>query len=297
MDDELLRSVYHFLFPSGRPAHTENCQYSDAVIALIELFRTGRQLSAFEAMNRGHWPIWTRRMAFPSYSQFNRRVKTEGVQRLIAELSEHFRLQLPQTDEKVVDGKPLLVGGFSKDPDARRGRVPGGWGRGYKLHAVVDSCGAVETWKVTPLNEGESTVAQSMLPCTELSGARVRADANYDSVVLYRLIADAGGRFIAPRRKPGTGLGHHPQHPDRIAAITDLEITDSGQREHERHRVRVEQIFGRMTMVAFGLWGLPPSVRRLDRVRRFVNAKVALYHAYIALTASPRTIGRRRKCA
>ena len=109
------------------------------MIVLIELFRALHQLSAAQAMRKKRWPLWLRRLKLPSYSQFNRRVKTAGVQAVIAEFSQHFRGLLPTTAEKACDGKPLLVGGFSKDPDAHNGKAPGGWARGYKLHAVVSN--------------------------------------------------------------------------------------------------------------------------------------------------------------
>lgn len=297
MDDELISAVYQYLFHNHRAKFTRDCKYCDAVIVFIELFRVGRQLSAQQAMNRRHWPVWTRRIAFPSYSQFNRRVKYERVGQHIAEMSRHFRDLLPKTDEKAIDGKPLLVGGFSKDPDARRGKAPGGWANGYKLHAVVDSAGAVETWHVTSLKAGEATVARTLLSNTDLRNARVRGDSNYDSVALYNIVADAGGRFIAQRRRSGTGLGHHPQHADRLRAIQELEATTDGLRRHCNHRIRVEQIFGRLTTVAFGLWSLPPSVRRLDRVRRYVDAKITLYHVYLVMKTGAQIPCQPRKCA
>jgi hypothetical protein len=96
---------------------------------------------------------------------------------------------------------------------AGRGRAAGGgWARGYELHAVVGACGAVGAFRVTPPDAGEATVARDVLPWSgacDLGGATLLADANYDPVALYAAVADAGGRLLAPRRKPGTGLGHH----------------------------------------------------------------------------------------
>lgn len=281
MDDELLRRVYHYLFCDGICPHTRRCRFSDALIVLIELFRVMGNLSAMQCLRRSGWPVWSRRLKFPSYSQFVRRAKSAAVQEQIIELSERCRARLSSGNEKVCDGKPLLVGGFSKDPDARTGKAPGGWGRGYKLHALVDAGGAVDSWEVTALSANEGRTAMTLVGQRDLRGTLLRADGNYDCVELYAAVARAGGRMLAPRRKPGTGLGCHPQHPHRLQAIQELEGTATGLKAHDKHRNRVEQIFGRMTMVPFGLWGLPPSVRRLPRVRRWVNAKVALYHLYL----------------
>ena len=122
-------------------------------------------------------------------------------------------------------------------------------------------------------------MAIGLLAGQDLADAIVRSDSNYDSHALYQTTADQGGRLIAPRKEPGTGLGHHPQHPDRLRAIAELEQPADGRCNHERHRIRVEQVFGQLT-TARGLWGLPPSVRRLRRVQRWVAAKIAPYHLH-----------------
>ena len=62
-----------------------------------------------------------------------------------------------------------------------------------------------------------------------------------------------------------------------------MESDDAGRAHHESHRIGVAQILGRLTTVHFGLWGVPAHVRRLTRVRRGVNAKIGLYHAYLVL--------------
>ena len=41
-----------------------------------------------------------------------------------------------------LDGKPLPVGGSTKDPDARYGRAAGVMAKGYKLHAVWSNRGS-----------------------------------------------------------------------------------------------------------------------------------------------------------
>ena len=282
MDDEL-HAVYRFLFPARTPVRTPGHTYPDAMIAWIELFRVGRHLSMRAAMQRRHWPLWMRHRPSPSYSQFKRRVATDAVQQLIQRVGDHFAACCPRTGDKAVDGKPLTVGGFSKDPDATRGHVPGGWARGYRLHAVIDAAGPIESWQITALHAGEATVAREVLRRLDLREATVRADANFDSNALYQQVATQGGRMVTPRRKPHTGLGHGRHHPDRLRAIAELEQTPGGKAAHDRHRVRIEQVFGRLSLLATGLWSLPPSVRRLSRVTRYVRSKITLYHAHLAL--------------
>src|SRR4029079_7628917 len=125
--------VYHRLFPSPSSVAGRRRTYSDAVVALVQLHAVRRGRSPRWAVDKRNWPLWARRLKFPSYSQLMRRLKTPQVGELVERLGGGPRGALPHGAEKLADGKPLLVGGFSKDPDARRGKAPGGWARGYKL--------------------------------------------------------------------------------------------------------------------------------------------------------------------
>jgi hypothetical protein len=288
MDDQLLLHVYHRLFDPGKVLRPAGCTFSDSIVVLIHFLATLRDRSAHWAVVKRNWPLWMRRLAAPSYSQLMRRLATPPALRLIDQLNDEFRAALPRGAEKVCDGKPLVVGGFSKDPDAGVGRLPGGgWGRGYKVHVVVDAAsGAVDAFAITRLGAGEPTVARERLVprLVDLRGSVLRGDSNYDSNPLYHAVAGRGGRLVATRKKPGTGLGHHGrQHPDRLRAIEELERSPAALRVHRRHRVRVEQGLAHLTNVPFGLAPLPNFVRRLRRVSLWVTAKVALYHLYLIL--------------
>lgn len=278
MDGERLHWLYHRLLHDPTLAHTRDCTYCDGLIALIYFYASLGNHSRAWACDRRNWPIWYTRLKLPSYSQFNKRLKTLSIAGLIQRINDELRAQLPHTSDKSADGMPMIVSGYSHDPDARRGKVPDGWARGYKLHALFDSCGAFDQFEVTALDAGEATVLRRLIARTDLRGVTLRADANYDSNPTYRCAADAGARLIAPRRKPKTGIGHHFQHPDRLSAIAELEQTEQGLRNHKRHRIRAEQSFALLSNLSFGLWALPNSVRRLTRVRLWVAAKILLYH-------------------
>lgn len=279
MDDQLLRYLYHHLFDPGKVRRAYGCVFGDSIIVLVYFFSVIRERSMRWAHDKENWPLWMRRLDRPSYSQLMRRLKTQAVKRLIAQLNLEFRRQLPDSDEKFCDGKPLTVGGFSKDPDTRSGKLPGdGWGRGYKVHVLVDACGAVDLFTVTALDGGEPTVMRRLVELAELDRKIIRADSNYDSNRLYAAVAKRGGRLIASRKKPGTGLGHGQHHPHRLLAIHQLEQSDESMRAHKRHRIRVEQALGHLTNVPFGLSPLPNFVRRLHRVALWVLGKITLYH-------------------
>lgn len=288
MDDQLLNVLYHRLYAPGKVPRPANCRYSDALVVLIYFLGVVRERSPRWARQPRNWPLWMRRLKPPSYSQLMRRLATPSVQDLIADVNAEARDRLPRAGEKVCDGKPLVVGGYSRDPDAAAGRLPGGgWGRGHKLHVIVDAAGgAVDAFELTALDAGEATVARRLVARAgpDLAGVLLRGDANYDSNPLYAAVAARGGRLVAPRKKPGTGLGHQPHHPHRLRAIDELERRGTGSaRAHKRHRIRVEQVLGHLTNLPFGLSPLPNFVRRRRRVARWVLAKIALYHLALIL--------------
>ena len=284
MDSELLRWLYHRLLHDPTLDHTAGCTYSLGLITLIYFYAVLLNRSPHWACDRHNWPVGYRRLRLPSYSQFNRRLKRPETGRLIGQINDELAQRLPHSDLKFVDGKPLTVSGFSKDRDATVGQVPGGYARGYKLHLLVDSLGRIEAFDVTGLQAGEPVVMRKMLQDRDLGGLLLRGDSNYDSNRLYRQVADDGGRLVASRKRPFTGIGHHPQHPDRLRAIRELERSPQSLREHRRIRAEVERRIGHLTNLPCGLWALPGFVRRRVRVRRWVSAKIALFHLYRVLT-------------
>jgi hypothetical protein len=287
MDGELLRWLYHRLLDDPNLARTPNCTYGDGLVALVYFFGALNGRSVLWASNQENWPLWCRRLKLPSCSQLNKRLKTLSILSLINQINIQLRERLGHGLEKVVDGKPLVVGGYSHDPDARLGKVPDGWARGYKLHVVIDiASGAIDGFAVTALDAGESTVLKQMIPTLQLCGVTLRGDANYDSNSTYQMVSQAGGRLIAPRRKPGTALGHQPHHPHRLNAIAELEGSPSISAAHKRSRNRVEQVLGHLTNLPFGLAPLPNFVRRLSRVSLWVTAKIILYHLHHVLIRS-----------
>ena len=56
-----------------------------------------------------------------------------------------------------------------------------------------------------------------------------------------------------------------------------------------RQRANAEGILGNLCGYGGGLAGLPPFVRRLHRVRRWVGGKIILYHARLRVRAARQT--------
>jgi hypothetical protein len=156
MDDQLLLHLYHRFFDDASAAARGRYVYGDGIVMLIYFLAVIRDRSPRWAWHRHNWPLWMRRLACPSYSQLLRRLKSASVQQRLMTLNRELRERLPQSKHKFCDGKPLVTGGFSKDPDGAAGVLPGnGWGRGYKVHVIVDACGAVDVFAVTSLAGGE----------------------------------------------------------------------------------------------------------------------------------------------
>jgi IS5 family transposase len=170
-----------------------------------------------------------------------------------------------------LDGKPLPVGGSTKDPDARYGRAAGTMAKGYKLHTVWSTRAMPEAWEITPMNTGETTVAQRLIPQLT-SGGYLLADGNYDSSALFDLAWQQGFQLVTPL--PKGEPGHVYQSPHRLRSIAMMK-TRYGERLY-RFRISIEEAYGNATSFAGGLSPLPAWVRGLDRVRTWVWAKLLI---------------------
>jgi hypothetical protein len=177
-----------------------------------------------------------------------------------------------------LDGKPLPVGGASKDREARPGRAVGGFARGYKLHAIWSTRVVPEVWELTPLNESEPQVAHGLIPQLT-AGGYLLADGNYDGSPLFDRAAGQGYQLVTPLPTGTPGGGHHYQSPHRLRSLALMQ-TPFGQALYAT-RIAVEQSFGHATAFGGGLAPLPAWVRGRDRVRTWVWAKLLINAARI----------------
>ena len=240
------------------------------------------------ACDRSHYGALFRPRRLPSVSQFTRRVKAPACQAILRHVHRQLAGCGVASPTGYFDGKPLLVGPVSKDPEAARGRVSGGFAKGYKLHAYVNERRRVVAWSVMPLNVAEQSVALELLPHLPpaVPGALDLADSNYDSAPLHKALAPLGRALLTPLKGQGRvgEAGHHPvtlrqMGAQRLEAVAAWRDHPDLVRHALKARNNVEGTFSVMA-VALGLGTtLPAFVRRLDRVRRWVGGKVLLYHA------------------
>lgn len=247
------------------PRHT----YSDRRIVEVLLWAALHDRPISWACQDAHWPGDLRPRPLVSQSQMSRRLRSFALQQLLTLLYAAQREQLPRGLLKFVDGKPLPVGGCSKDPDAKFGRAAGTIARGYKLVCIVDESGAVDAWRLGAMNLCEHHEAVFLLP--HIPETCLLGDTEYDKNHLYQAAAEHHIHLIAPAKRSAKSLGHRPHSPHRLAA-QQLLATEPG-RHLLATRPTVERSFGHATSFAGGLGPLPAWVRRPHRVALWVAAK------------------------
>lgn len=284
MEDELFREMYAIVRDAKPRPPSLRQEHSDATIALVLLWAAMCDRPISWAVQRRNLPRCWRPRRLPSNATMSRRLRTLGVLHLIERV---FHAVFDPRRQAMVqlallDAKPLTVGAYSKDRDARTGYVASGRkAKGYKLHLACDGSRNVLAFRIAPMNEAESVVARDLVPTLRGQGYLI-ADAAYDSNVLHTVTAAHNFRLIQPRRKPGGGLGGHNHHPDRLQAIALLEsprgTVSAFGRDLYRSRNDIEGFFGQLTNFGGGLTtGLPNWVRRPWRVTRWVTAKLIIY--------------------
>lgn len=259
-------------------------RFSDAQIVLMYLWSVAHDRPLYWACNRQNYHGPMRPRQLPSVSQFARRIKTDRCQRLLQNVND----QLAKSDHEPVmmlDGKALPVNGVSTDPDATRGYAHGGFIRGYKLHAIVDIHRRIKAWAVRPVSEHEITVAKELVKHVHMtSQSLMLADGAYDAAPLYELIASYGGFLLSPPRAATSDPRKlRAMSPARRQGLEVWEDHNDLARWIYRDRLGIERGFSALCTHADGLKPLPAWVRRLERVTRWVGAKIIIYHARMNL--------------
>jgi Transposase DDE domain len=230
--------------------------------------------------------------SLPSVSQFTRRIKSEDCQRILQWVHDRFAITPGQiADRLVIDGKPLLVSPVSGDRDARRGRISGGYGKGYKLHAIIDQNRRIVIWSVMGLNTDEKTVARELLPqalqrIALSNDALIQADSHYDSAPLHAdTIMPLGLTMLSPLSGQKEVDGKHRAAKLKKMPASRRELVQCWKTHPAlmhyllNSRGDIERTFGTFTCSADGLSSLPAWVRGINRVRRYVGGKIILYNA------------------
>lgn len=231
------------------------------------------------ATDPANWPDDLRPKRLPTPSTLSRRLRQPMALQIFIRAIRHVQRGLRRELYAAVDGKPLTVSRHSQDPDARFGRGAGGLSKGYKLHLIYSGNSRIEGFEVWPLNVDERVVARELIKQVQLHGYLL-ADSMYDDNKLHANCAARGVQLVAPRSKAGSGLGHRRHHPARLRSIEMLENPENTfGSELYASRLGIERMFGHWSSASYGLFTLPPWVRRLHRVKLWVAASLFVFAA------------------
>jgi len=282
MEHQLWNEIVRLLDALDKPRPRRAQTFTDARIVQVWYWAVIHDRPVSWACQRGHWPLHLRRRPLPCDGWMSRRLRTASVRALLAQLEQRVIAPTEPGVYWMIDGKPLPIGGCSKDRQAGYGRAAGGKAKGYKLHALVNPHGQVAGWRVAPMNTDERAMAARLIKAAPaVVQGYVVSDSNYDSNPLHALCdARPQGRLqLVNRRRYGAahGHGHRRQTPGRLRSKALLENPrpDFGN-QLLADRSQVERYFGGLVNWGGGLTGLPAWVRTHRRVQRWVQAKLVL---------------------
>ena len=231
---------------------------------------------------RRHWR-WPRRI--PSVATLTRRARAPDFAAVLRRLLRRLRRRLGQKPRArvVMDSTFLLTGPYSRDAESRWTCHGGKWFRGYALHAIVDSAGVLWAWHVTSANVQEMKVARRLIrqvAATQQQTIRwVIADSGYDSEPLHQLVRRRlAARLVAPLNLRGAKTDRwRARQPGRDACDRLLATPRGAAMLAERSGIaRWNRWFKGNSDVSM----LPYHVRRLNRVRSWINLKLAVFFAH-----------------
>ena len=278
MEGQLWKAIVMVLTQVCKRRKRANEDFSDEDIVRVYYWAVIHDRPISWACESRNWPLHWRRKALPSDTTMSRRMRSPHVVRLLDAVEERVTKPTKPGLYWMIDGKPLVIGGCSKDRQAGYGKAAASKAKGYKLHAIVAPDGSLAAWRVAPMNKDERVMAKRLLKTAVIQGYVV-GDANYDSNYLHEICVGRGNcQFFTPRRYgPGRKVGHRAQSPGRLRSIALLENPWPLFGEQLlQQRSAIERCFGTATNWGGGLTHLPAWIRTHRRVRLWVQAKLAL---------------------
>jgi hypothetical protein len=262
--------------------------YPTALIVRVHLWSSLHDRPTFWACEAKNWTPKTRPQKLPDQSTLSRRVRRDDFQLFLQALGQRLNGKAKEHLLKKMDGKPLELPNHTQDPDAGWERGVSRLSVGYKLHMICSGNPMPDAFVITSLDVCEKQMAARMIKRTGGCGYLL-ADGNYDARWLYDLCQYHNHLLVSPRAKPGTGIGHHDQSPQRLRSIQLLEppggINRFGPSLYGR-RTDIERDFSQPSCFGAGLAPLPPWIRRIWRVRNWVWAKLLINAARVRIQRS-----------
>ena len=127
MERELWPLLYRLLQSTAKDFHQKYVTYQPWVLAAVVLWAALHDRPLSWACREDHWSTTRLRpVQLPSPATLSRRLSTVGTGLFLRALEQRLRDSGEPRLVAFLDGKPLPVGGPSKDPEAKRGRGAGG---------------------------------------------------------------------------------------------------------------------------------------------------------------------------
>lgn len=279
MERQLWKKIVAVLLDACNGRIESSRGYSSFDIVRVWLWSVLHDRPVTWACRACNWPPRAWCDGVPSDATMSRRLRSKEVRSLLKKMEE--RILKPQRIMELcwsMDGKPLPIGGCTKDKQAGFGRAASCKAKGYKLHTIVGKQGRIAEWRIAPMNKDERVMARRMLKATTVNGYVV-ADSNYDSNKLHQVCDDRGNLQLVAKRRygPHRGFGHRRQTAGRMRCVQLIENPSPDfANDLLKQRASIERYFGNLTSWGGGLTQLPPWVRTYRRVHRWVQAKLIL---------------------
>lgn len=288
MEAKLYASLYKLVYSLAHP-RPRRCRFNDRIIVMVYLWSVLWDRPVCWACDKDNW-FGKNDFELPSDSTMSRRLRTAGVQQLIERaLAAGSELFGPAPLLKAVDSKPMYVGPYTKDPDAKSGRVARGkMACGYRLHTLNHGRN-VHFFTLAPMNEHDASVAPVLMEHPE-GGGYVAADNApgrakpypYDSNELHEKAAEKNHQLVSPPRACNKGVRDLKHNcPERIRSLDMLDsplekcgLKGEFGKELYDGRQRIESGYGGLTMQ--GLHYLPAWARGPRRVALWSAGKILI---------------------
>jgi hypothetical protein len=228
---------------------------------------------------RRHWS-WPDRV--PSVATLTRRAQKPDFRWMLRGLLRKVRAWQAQHPSRlaIMDATLLLTGVHSKDAESRWTCHGGRWFRGYALHAICDQNSVLWAWHVTSANVQEMKVARRLIRQLAIPGTGIvrwlLGDSGYDSEPLHQLTRRRlKAPLLAPINERGSKSGAWRKTQPGRAESERYIATGPGKKIMSKRCV-IEQ-WNSWFKGTGAVSMLPHHVRRLRRVRLWVNLKLALF--------------------
>ena len=136
MEHQLWKAIVAALLSLDNPPTPTRFAFSDRDIVQVYYGAVICDRPTSWACYKKHWPLHRRKRRLPSPATMSRRLRSPAVVALLDALERRVTAPRGPGLFWVIDGKPLPIGGCSKDRQAGYGKAAGGMAKGYQLLGV-----------------------------------------------------------------------------------------------------------------------------------------------------------------